>query len=330
LNSQEWREAVLEGASAAARLHEQLSLREQLSTGQAPVDVFRIISDIGVSVICRPLVGLLGVFLPRPVGMIITTNRDLHVQRYTAAHELGHFLLSHQASLDDDQCIGFVARGGSHQNPQEVAADSFASELLAPRWLVQAVVERQGWSSLDLREAGTVYQLSLRLGISYSATCWCLLSHRVLDRNNAANLARVPPKTSKRQVLGGEDLGDSWADVWSLSARDDGALLMGSPNDMIRLELPEHGASGSTWNLEPALKNGLELISDTLMVPAGDAIGGSVARRLTLRGGGSGRVRIEERRQWDEMSPAVASFEVEFSFLGKEQGAPRVTRKWLH
>ena len=45
-----------------------------------------------ITVLFRPLEGLLGAYVPTPnsAGMLVTTQRDHHVQRFTAAHELGH------------------------------------------------------------------------------------------------------------------------------------------------------------------------------------------------------------------------------------------------
>jgi len=38
--------------------------------------------------------------------MLLTTKRSLHIQRFTAAHELGHHVLGHRAmSLDKDVAL---------------------------------------------------------------------------------------------------------------------------------------------------------------------------------------------------------------------------------
>lgn len=31
---------------------------------------------------------------------MVTTERSLHIQRFTAAHELGHVILEHRGSMD--------------------------------------------------------------------------------------------------------------------------------------------------------------------------------------------------------------------------------------
>ena len=84
----------------------------------------------GALLLFRPLRGLLGAYLGQPsfprAGIIVSTQRDLHVQRFTAAHELGHMVMGHEPSLDGEE-IGLWR--GESSNPQEVEADAFASEF---------------------------------------------------------------------------------------------------------------------------------------------------------------------------------------------------------
>ena len=331
MTSEEYSRAVLVGASSAAQLLEDIGVRESLSEGRAPVDVFQIISGLEIPIICKPLGGLLGVFLPAPMnGIIVTTNRDFHVQRFTAAHELGHAHLEHRVSLDTENCIGFVARGGQHSDPQEVAADAFASELLVPRWLVAAIVERLQWTQTELRSPSVIYQLSLRLGISYRATCWSLFGHRVLRRDEAFQLAGIQPKVSKQNALRGLELEDSWADVWKLNECDESGLVLGSPNDVILLELTEHAASGSTWGLVSGATNGLEIVEDERLVGDVETIGGPNTRSMVLRGKGDGVLRLDERRRWESGVPPTGRFEIRYSLVGKEVDMPRVVRRAMH
>ncbi len=92
------------------------------------------VQKLGLFLMFRPLDGLLGAYVPIRAlsGMLVTTKRDLHVQRFTAAHELGHHLLEHR-TLSLDTVVGFVGRGeASKHDPQEVEADAFAAEFLLP------------------------------------------------------------------------------------------------------------------------------------------------------------------------------------------------------
>lgn len=326
MTRQDRRNAALEGTARAAEVHEELALRPRLRDGKGPIDVFGVIMEMKVDFLFRPLDKLLGAFLPAPVdGILITTQRDLYVQRYTAAHELGHFLMDHEASLDDESLIGFAPRGKPYGDLQEVAADAFASEFLMPRWLVAAHVRRQGWTTEALRTPGTIYQLSLRLGVSYQAMCWGLAGHHAIPRSDAQRLAEIPPKTAKLDTLRGPFLSNSWANVWSLTSNDSGLTLVGTAEDVLQVELQERASAGLTWNVQEAAKGqGFEVLGDEQR--AEDGIGSFGVRRFAIRGSGKGDLRLEERRQWDPASKPSTTFELRYSLEGRESGVPRVCR----
>src|SRR4051812_25263932 len=99
------RDAVLNGTARAAELHAELGLRDKLRRGDRAVNVLETIHRMGLPVLFRPLHGLLGAYVPsaNAAGILVTTERNLHIQRFTAAHELGHHVLEHRAlSLDKD------------------------------------------------------------------------------------------------------------------------------------------------------------------------------------------------------------------------------------
>ena len=76
----------------------------------------------------------------------------------------------------------------------------------------------------DLRNPDIVYQLSLRMGVSYEATCWGLLSHQILPRGEVDALRKVPVARLKSRLGGEFKPRNSWADVWRITGKDDGAL----------------------------------------------------------------------------------------------------------
>src|SRR5262249_48341014 len=119
------REAILEGTQAAQRLHAQLRTKEAFErTGSSRIDVFQAAGTLGALLLFRPLSGLLGAYLGKPnfpmSGILVSTQRDLHVQRFTAAHEVGHCFMGHTVTSLDDQ-IGLWR--GEVKDLQEVAAD---------------------------------------------------------------------------------------------------------------------------------------------------------------------------------------------------------------
>src|SRR5689334_20032261 len=108
----EWRAAELRGAAAARALHDRLGIRRALSEGTQPIDVFDAIRACQRTLVFQPLKTLLGAYIKHQgvAGLIVTTERDLHIQRFTAAHEFGHAELNHPSTSIDKE-IGFAARG---------------------------------------------------------------------------------------------------------------------------------------------------------------------------------------------------------------------------
>lgn len=319
------RDAILSGASRAAELHAELGLRKQLAAGDRPVDVMNVMRELGLTLLFRPLTSLLGAYLPgsSTPGVLITTKRDLHVQRFTAAHELGHHVLSHKAaSLDTD--VGYVGRGElANYDNQELEADSFAAEFILPTWLIVAHAKRHQWGKNDLKNPDTVYQLSLRLGTSYSATCWALLSSKLIDGITVEALVNTPPKACKQRALP-DFKPESWRrDVWLLSKHDRGVQLLGNPEDLLVLVLEEHVSGGYAWDVAPITMAGLQIDKDDRHDLANGAIGGPVTRRVVAHGAAQGYIRLEERRPWSKADTAHRTFEINLAMIGNQpEGLP--------
>jgi hypothetical protein len=323
-----WREAVLSGVSRAAEVHSELGLKAEYEDGSRALDLIPVFQSLDLPLIFRPLKGLLGAYVPvgDEAGVMVTTGRSLHIQRFTAAHELGHHVLNHQvASLDAD--VGFVARGERNGHDlQEVAADAFAAEFLMPRWLLMAQIRRQNWRPNDLATPQNVYQLSLRLGTSYQATCWALLSNKILPPQVVNSVSKVPPKESKQRLLKPLTPENWHPDVWLLSECDSGAHLVGNPDDYVVVTLKEHLASGHSWHVDV---DEMSIASDDRLDAGDGAIGASVQRKLTIRPNGPGTLKMSERRTWELTNP-LARFSVQLAFEGSEdEGLPRAEKRSL-
>lgn len=139
----------------ATRLHHELGTREGMQRHGGGIDVFGATHTLGLPLLLRPLQGLLGAYIPTPIpGVLVTTERPLSIQRFTAAHELGHFQLEHLPSLDDESILRRMAniplKRMSNSELQEVEADAFAVSFLMPRWLIEWHCIRQDWDASDL------------------------------------------------------------------------------------------------------------------------------------------------------------------------------------
>jgi len=324
------RNAILTGVARASELHEKLGIRKTLADGDGAVDVLGAIQAVGLFIMFRPLRGLLGAYVPtRAVcGVLITTRRDLHVQRFTAAHELGHHVLEHK-TLSLDQNVGFVGRGESSKyDYQEIEADAFAAEFLLPRWLIAAHLRRQKWGRTQLLLPDVTYQLSLRLGASYSATCWALLTQKFLTRSAIDKLLAIEPKVTKQRALPDIEPEDWHRDVLIVSEKDRGSQILGSPNDLIIIALEEHVAGGYTWDADGVGRAGMTLERDGRITATPNLIGGPVRRRLVIHGEGARHLHLEERRAWDTSHPTRTTFDIDLVLNGREPiGLPRIGRR---
>lgn len=75
-------------------------------------------------------------------------------QRFTLAHELGHFALQHGAKTDNKNTL---YRNGT-TNPDEVEANAFAAELLMPKAIVRNLIVHQGVA--DISELAKIFLVS--------------------------------------------------------------------------------------------------------------------------------------------------------------------------
>jgi hypothetical protein len=322
------REAFLEGAQSAARLQERLGVRADVEARAGSVDVFGAIIALGTPLIFRPLEGLLGACIPGP-GIIISTERPLPVQRFTGAHELGHIALGHDISLDGEEMLTRMGdNGGPMSTPDvEVAADSFASTFLLPKWLLQLHARRQGWNRASMSDPRIVYQLSLRAGASYRATCIALERHDIIDATTREALLATAPRTIKAELLDGLPVANFFPDVWLLTERDEGSTIEGQPDDLFVLRLAEQGGAGYLWTTEGLAQSGFAILRDRREIPPPEmAIGGPVTRALTARRSepARGSFALELRRPWLKTGAPLAALRVAYDLQGKEIGLPRV------
>ncbi|MEP1930127.1 MAG: ImmA/IrrE family metallo-endopeptidase, partial [Roseibium sp.] len=279
-------EVRLEAIAAAKRLHREMKLREAVTLGAGMVDVFSAIEQLGIPLVFKPLKTALGLCLPKPLsGIMVTTERSLHIQRFTAAHELGHAVLDHSGSVDQEINYRATLEPAGGQDLQEVAADAFAAEFMLPRWLYKHHVRQQAWTvQKHLQNPDIVYQLSLRMGASYEATCWGLLSHDVLKRAEVETLLNTKVADIKRSTGESFRPANSWANTWRISSRDDGATLTADQNDLLRIELNETAGSGYQWSLSDLEDAGFEILSDQNEISRDPVkYGGAVQRTLIAR-----------------------------------------------
>lgn len=325
------REARLHGTRAAARLHHELGIQEKIETEGGRVDVFGTLVGMRLPLLFRPLDGLLGAYVAGDYpGVIVTTKRMLSVQRFTGAHELGHYYLDHNISLDGEEILRRSPWGAKAYDLQELEADAFAAEFLLPRWLFVSHANRQNWDGDSMHDPHVVYQMALRAGASYDATCRALERHHIIDRVAKQRLLKIEPREIKQSLLNGQILDEWYPDVWLLTEKDEGVVIEGGPNDLFLVKLKEHSTAGYLWNIDKLKENGFAVVRDEQVVPSLNLVGSIVERHVVAQclAAHSGHVNLREERPWADEA-AAGEFHVSFELYGREEGLPRAERRRL-
>ena len=317
----------------AARLHRELGIQRSMQAEGGSIDVFfDAMLRVNLPLLLRPLNGLLGAYLQDPIpGVLVTTQRPLSIQRFTAAHELGHFIFKHKPSFDDESILRRMSKPTTDYDLQEIEADAFAAAFLVPRWLIGWHCERQGWLTKDLQKPQVLYQLSLRLGTSYEATSWTLQRYNIITPTAAIALREVQPRSLKAALLKDYQPENYRGDVWLLTERDAGTQIDGSRNDHFVLHLNEHSGGGYLWNIDQLKDSGFVVIRDGRESGDQDGIGGPVIRRVTaaLEDPSRGQISLTESCPWQPNAP-LTHLTVNFDFTGPEEpGLSRAERRQL-
>ena len=121
---------------------------EEVGLLTVPVDVHAIAEYLGVEVVEEVMDDeISGYIEPRKAGWVIGINafHNSLRQRFTVAHELGHFVLHRPGERITD--ITFARRMGQ-RDPIEVEADGFAANLLMPETAFRRLIQ-DGERSLE-------------------------------------------------------------------------------------------------------------------------------------------------------------------------------------
>ncbi len=127
-----------------------------------PVDPTRIAEKIGIQVKVGDLNGVSGKLdVDGDLVEISVSSKEPRLrQRFTVAHELGHWALQHGTSFRD--CVDDFRL--SQRAPKEVAANKFAAELLMPTEAVKEAIEGMGITALPrLANIFEVSQLAMKI-----------------------------------------------------------------------------------------------------------------------------------------------------------------------
>lgn len=285
---------VVMAMGAAHRAHKEFGVNPALR-----VDVFAVLRDIGACVFFRPLRSLYGAYLPTGdsiPGLLINSNLPLSVQRFTAAHELGHLYLGHKIMRLEKE-VGFVPERRSGADSDEVVAETFGAFFLMPKALVATSI-RELRVDKERMAPADVYLLALRMGVSYLATINQLRSLRFLRPAHANELRRHAPKEIKEELNNEKAAGRH--DVWLLNENWHGKEIYPAIRDTIRIRLKETPSSGYTWLLQKQPR-GFQIVEDTYKGEE-TTIGGTGIREFVASledGAEEAELILQKTRPWE-------------------------------
>jgi Zn-dependent peptidase ImmA (M78 family) len=227
---------------AAADLLDDLRVDQE-----QPVDVFGVIEQLGMWLVFQPFQALLGAVVPQGSGgVMITTEREPAIQRYTAAHEIGHWHLDQNQSAFDTETDIFNPNG----NEREYVAQWFASYFLMPPPLVYAAVARHLPRGKAM-SPGTAYLVARDMRVSYEAALRQMANLDIVSGHTRDQLLTVPRMRAKQEAAYGRRPTDGYADVW---VADERSLQPTSQqqfdvvvHDEIVVALPENRTTGYQW-----------------------------------------------------------------------------------
>jgi Zn-dependent peptidase ImmA (M78 family) len=139
-------------------------------------DLLTTVEDAGAHVVVLDLPeGVAGAYIAKPDCPLLFVNGGQWIarQRFTLAHEFGHFRMGHDTVVDKQ-----VAISGYLHDPTEVCANAFAAEFLMPKEAVKA------WGTEHVPDGEPTLEhvclLAARYGVSARAARYALETAEVL------------------------------------------------------------------------------------------------------------------------------------------------------
>lgn len=151
-----------------------------------PVPVERLAEGEGVELRFAPFEGNISGVLIRGGEITLIGVNSLHArtrQRFTIAHELGHYFLGVQSGDRMHLDRAYALKMRNHQSseatdPEEIRANRFAAALLMPQAMV---LQELGGSIIDYEDETTVRQLAKAFAVSPQAMNYRLINLGLIE-----------------------------------------------------------------------------------------------------------------------------------------------------
>lgn len=234
---------MMPGQLRAMQEAAQLLSHLGLDTTQ-PVDPFKAIDDLQLELRFERMADLWGVIIPAdPPHVIINNQLPASVQRFTAAHEIGHWVLDNeQLTLDKAAEIH-----GHSSVTRERNAQIFAGHFMMPLPLVYEAAAAHGVRKGEPVSAQQVYEMARDMHVSYTAAVHQLANVNFLTNAKRTEYLRMTPASLKRQLTYGLGMANARGDVWPVEVSRDSLDVEVFAGDEIVISLVESPSTGFTW-----------------------------------------------------------------------------------
>jgi len=190
------------GQSAA-----KAALRYRVERGlgfDEPCDVFETVADENIDLQFVDIPSLEGMFLHEPEArrICVCALRPWGRQRFTAAHELGHYVLGHGTQVDTT----IECREDAGFSDEEILADGFARFLLMPPRAVGRVV------CSEQHSPEAIFHASCWLGVGYETLIRQMCSTlRLISGTDQDRLLRSKPRELCKKIARDQSFScDAW------------------------------------------------------------------------------------------------------------------------
>ena len=328
------RQRLLDASKKATQVHSDFGSAARIQSGYSRIDPMLLAQDQDVPVmLTEQLDKLLGAFLREGrAGIIVNSDRPIGMMHMTCAHELGHYFLDHVST--SDQHLDY----GDSASATEQEANQFAYQLMAPMWLVVRTAKAKGWGKTNLLQPAVVYQMSLRLGISFTAMAWALARLKMITPAQATSISAARPKALKNDMLPSGVSLEKNSDVWVLDSHDKDWIIEPRTTDRFLLNLPSHATAGYLWSADELAGEGFTLAP--VLVDAREQkrqgpplVGSGGEDRYYLSGPGVEKIRrggseihLRETRPWVADDAAAMELALKMQFEAVEEGLSDSTR----
>lgn len=281
------------------------------------VDIFRAVSNVGVTTIVRPIERILGAVLriDQGAGLLLSVDQPMRVLRFASASALGLLLVTPNLTSASIRKAMFKLEPASMLRKRNSELFELALKLLLPNFLLAELQKRQKWTNQDILDPVNIYQASLRLGATYESTVHAFHLVGCLSDSDREKLLEHKLIDIKKRIL--EDYPSDQLhsiDVWSLSQREEGAVLHAKPDDLFVMKLRENGAAGYQWDFAALQDAGFAILKDTSTIEDAEQIGAPSLRTVVTKPSeaSTDEYLIQETCPWKRIATNIKKMRIKY------------------